>query len=56
MGANIEEGLSKRVTHIFVSDLNSLLQKLDGDSLKRFKGVIMLLLPYALRLGPPMVG
>ncbi|KAG8366201.1 hypothetical protein BUALT_Bualt17G0051900 [Buddleja alternifolia] len=41
MGATIEARLSKRVTHIFAVDLNSLLRKFDGKSLKRFKGKLL---------------
>ncbi|KAL3631061.1 hypothetical protein CASFOL_024045 [Castilleja foliolosa] len=41
MGAEIEDRFSKRVTHIFAVDLNSLLQKMDGKSLKRFKGIVL---------------
>ncbi|GFP96163.1 DNA polymerase lambda [Phtheirospermum japonicum] len=41
MGAKIEVSFSKRVTHIFAADLNSLLQKMDSESLKRFKGIVL---------------
>ncbi|PIN13157.1 DNA polymerase IV (family X) [Handroanthus impetiginosus] len=41
MGAKIEDSFSKRVTHIFAPDMNSLLQKMDGDRLKRFKGKVL---------------
>ncbi|KAI3467476.1 hypothetical protein Pfo_024139 [Paulownia fortunei] len=41
MGAKIEDSFSKRVTHIFAADLNSLIQKMEGESLKRFKGKVL---------------
>ena len=39
MGAVIEERLSKRVTHIFAIDSDTLLRQFDNDRLSRFKGV-----------------
>lgn len=39
MGATIEERLTKRVTHIFAMNPDSLLQQIDGERLSRFKGV-----------------
>lgn len=39
MGATIEDTYSKKVTHIFAADLNSLRKKVDAQSLKRFRGV-----------------
>ncbi|KAL6571763.1 hypothetical protein OROHE_002632 [Orobanche hederae] len=41
MGAKIEDSFSRRVTHIFAADLNSVLQKMDSESLKRFKGKVL---------------
>ncbi|KAL6567781.1 hypothetical protein OROGR_001449 [Orobanche gracilis] len=41
MGAKIEDSFSRRVTHIFAADLNSVLQKMDGENLKRFKGKVL---------------
>ncbi|EYU29697.1 hypothetical protein ABFS82_12G113100 [Erythranthe guttata] len=53
MGAKIEDNLSKRVTHVFAADSNSLLQKMEGGSLNRFKGKILSYqwLEDSLRLG-----
>ncbi|XP_061376565.1 DNA polymerase lambda [Gastrolobium bilobum] len=42
MGAIIEERLSKRVTHVFAIDSDSLLQELDRERLSRFKERILL--------------
>ncbi|KAK7309517.1 hypothetical protein RJT34_06315 [Clitoria ternatea] len=42
MGAVVEERLSKRVTHVFATDSNALLQELDRERLLRFKGRILL--------------
>lgn len=39
MGADIEERLSRRVSHIFAASSDALLQKVDGDRLARFEGV-----------------
>lgn len=39
MGAIIEDSFSKRVTHIFTADLDSLLKKIGAQNFKRFKGV-----------------
>ncbi|CAA0834745.1 DNA polymerase lambda (POLL [Striga hermonthica] len=41
MGAQIEEAFSKRVNHIFAADSNSLWQKMEGKSLKGFKGKVL---------------
>ncbi|GER32315.1 DNA polymerase lambda family protein [Striga asiatica] len=41
MGAQIEETFSKRVNHIFAADSNSLWQKMEGKSLKGFKGKVL---------------
>ncbi|KAF7829394.1 DNA polymerase lambda [Senna tora] len=41
-GAVIEERLSKRVTHVFTIDSDTLLQKLDSELLSRFKGRVLL--------------
>ncbi|KAH6809551.1 DNA polymerase lambda [Perilla frutescens var. frutescens] len=41
MGAKIEDSFSKRVTHIFAAELDSLLKKLGAQNLKRFKGKIL---------------
>ncbi|KAL2476569.1 DNA polymerase lambda (POLL) [Abeliophyllum distichum] len=41
MGASIEDRFSKRVTHIFAVNLNSLLQKVDRQCLTRFKGKVI---------------
>ncbi|XP_060671610.1 DNA polymerase lambda isoform X2 [Ziziphus jujuba] len=42
MGATIEERLTKRVTHIFAMNPDSLLQQIDGERLSRFKGRVLL--------------
>ncbi|KAK2636389.1 hypothetical protein Ddye_031181 [Dipteronia dyeriana] len=42
MGATIEERLSKKVSHVFAVDLNSLLQQVDRERLTRYKGFILL--------------
>ncbi|KAK1553948.1 hypothetical protein Q3G72_005611 [Acer saccharum] len=42
MGATIEERLSKKVSHVFAVDLNSLLHQVDRERLARFKGFILL--------------
>jgi len=39
MGANIEEQLSKRVTHIFAENWDALKQKIDSERLANFRGV-----------------
>lgn len=39
MGATIEDCLTKKVSHVFAADLNSLLQKVNRERLARFKGV-----------------
>lgn len=41
MGAIIEDSFSKRVTHIFTADLDSLLKKIGAQNFKRFKGKIL---------------
>ncbi|XP_051122021.1 DNA polymerase lambda isoform X2 [Andrographis paniculata] len=41
MGARIEERFSKRISHVFGVDLNSVLQKVDVDTLKRFKAKVL---------------
>ncbi|XP_022151135.1 DNA polymerase lambda isoform X2 [Momordica charantia] len=40
MGASIEERLSKTVSHVFASSSDALRQKVDGERLARFKGVL----------------
>ncbi|KAI4314278.1 hypothetical protein L6164_027203 [Bauhinia variegata] len=42
MGAVIEERLSKRVTHVFAMDSDTLLDQLDNERLSRFKGRVLL--------------
>ncbi|KAJ7953677.1 DNA polymerase lambda [Quillaja saponaria] len=42
MGAVVEEGVTKRVTHIFAMNSDTLLQKLDSGRLSRFNGKILL--------------
>ncbi|KAL1550910.1 DNA-directed DNA polymerase [Salvia divinorum] len=41
LGAKIEDIFSKRVTHIFTADSDSLLKKVGAQNLKRFKGKIL---------------
>ncbi|KAL8518941.1 hypothetical protein ACS0TY_010051 [Phlomoides rotata] len=41
MGAKIEDSYSKKVTHVFAADINSLLKKMDAQSLERFKGKVL---------------
>ncbi|XP_073306040.1 DNA polymerase lambda isoform X1 [Primulina huaijiensis] len=41
MGAKIEDRLSKKVTHIFAADFNSLRRKIDQERLNRFEGKIV---------------
>ncbi|XP_073130448.1 DNA polymerase lambda [Henckelia pumila] len=41
MGAKTEVRLSKKVTHIFAADFNSLRKKIDQESLNRFKGKVV---------------
>ncbi|CAA2955252.1 DNA polymerase lambda isoform X1 [Olea europaea subsp. europaea] len=41
MGASIEDRFSKRATHIFAVNLNSLLQKVDREHLTRYKGKVL---------------
>ncbi|KAK9277165.1 hypothetical protein L1049_006704 [Liquidambar formosana] len=53
MGATTEDRLTKRVTHIFAGNSDSLLRRVDSERLARFKGKV---LPYqwledSLRLG-----
>ncbi|XP_062091523.1 DNA polymerase lambda [Humulus lupulus] len=42
MGAIVEERLTKRATHIFSMNSDSLLQQVDGDRLARFQGRVLL--------------
>lgn len=42
MGATIEDHLSKRVTHVFAADSKALLQQLNREQLKLFKGNLLL--------------
>ncbi|XP_019055096.1 PREDICTED: DNA polymerase beta isoform X2 [Nelumbo nucifera] len=42
MGATIEDRLSKKVTHIFAMNSKDLLQQVDSEHLKRFKGNVLL--------------
>ncbi|CAK7326956.1 unnamed protein product [Dovyalis caffra] len=53
MGATIEERFSKKVTHVFAINSQTLLQQLDGKLLKRFKPRVLLYqwLEDSLRLG-----
>lgn len=51
MGAEIEERLSKRVTHVFAMNSEALLKQVGTERLARFKGVsfpFYLSLYYAL--------
>ncbi|XP_047959735.1 DNA polymerase lambda [Salvia hispanica] len=41
LGAKIEDIFSKRVTHIFAANSDSLLKKVGAQNLKRFKGKIL---------------
>ncbi|KAL3840986.1 hypothetical protein ACJIZ3_025577 [Penstemon smallii] len=41
MGAKIEERFSKNVTHVFAANFDSILKKINSDSLSRFKGKIL---------------
>ncbi|XP_065860970.1 DNA polymerase lambda isoform X2 [Euphorbia lathyris] len=42
MGATVETRLSKKVTHVFAMNVNVLLQQLDRELLKRFKGSVLI--------------
>ncbi|KAK4402838.1 DNA polymerase lambda [Sesamum angolense] len=41
MGAKVEDRFSRRVTHIFAVDLNTLIQEINRESLKRFEGKVL---------------
>lgn len=42
MGATIEDSFSKKVTHVFAMNVDSLLQKIDRERLTRSKAVSLI--------------